>query len=98
MGRPKGSKNRTQNYETKLRYESTHGIGNIILPDIEEHVCNVCQRVAFGSIVTLPFGKFRHEDCSIGSEEWKAYVQRQSKADQTTLNKLGVYFEGIEGV
>jgi hypothetical protein len=58
--------------------------------------CKICERVPFGKVVPLGFGKWRHDTCEIGTEEWTLYHARLSKEHKRKLADLvSCYKENI---
>jgi len=45
--------------------------------------CAVCERVAWGYVVRLGFGKWRHAECYPGSAAWLDYFKRLPASQQT---------------
>ncbi len=39
-------------------------------PELLKELCQVCNRVPFGDIVRLGFGRWRHDCCAGGSQSW----------------------------
>lgn len=55
--------------------------------DTREDICHICERVRFGQIVGLGFGKWRHQHCAVGSEEWREYYHRLPETDRQHLTQ-----------
>lgn len=53
-----------------------------------EELCKVCQRVQFGEIQRLAFGKWRHSYCYPGSQEWCEYFKALSPSEQTAEGRI----------
>jgi hypothetical protein len=58
-------------------------------------LCKVCERVAFGPIVRLGFDNWRHEDCVLGSQEWKLYYHRQPLKSKMVLKEFYNLFKHV---
>ena len=55
---------------------------NGIVSDLRE-LCEVCERVRFGDVQRLGFGKWRHAGCYPGSVDWLDYIRRMPEAKRT---------------
>ena len=54
---------------------------------LQEH-CAICDRVAFGNIVRIGFGRWRHSGCEPGSKPWCEYFERLPKGQRTPEGQL----------
>lgn len=50
--------------------------------------CSVCDRVAWGDIVRLGFGKWRHDACYPGSKAWLEQFRLLPEGKKTAEGKL----------
>ena len=50
--------------------------------------CVVCERVQWGQVVRLGFGKWRHWECYPGSRQWREYWERLPEAQQTEEGRI----------
>jgi hypothetical protein len=60
-----------------------------------KELCKICDRVAFGDIVVLQNGAWRHDTCCIGSEEWALYFAKLGASDKAQLADLYRCYVGI---
>jgi len=98
MGRPKGSKNRIHSLKQCIkRPEQTLEALKTTMSHLVPSYCKICDRVPFGSIVPLGYGVWRHDSCTLGSEEWKLYYHRQPLKTQLTLKEFyNLFYEVYE--
>lgn len=47
--------------------------------------CTICDRVMFGEIVRVGYGKWRHDYCAIGSTAWLVYYNGLSEEKKKPL-------------
>lgn len=47
--------------------------------------CKICGRVKWGEWVPIPGGRWRHSECSIGSEAYRAYYAGLSDLERATI-------------
>lgn len=62
---------------------------------VMEELCKICQRVAFGDIVRLAAGSWRHDDCAIGSEAWAVYYVGLPQSERARLAEFYREFIGV---
>lgn len=60
--------------------------------------CTICGRVKWGNWVVIPGGKFRHDECGLGSENWKAYYLALNPAAQRPLREFFNFTYSEEGM
>ena len=51
-------------------------------------VCTICGRVRWGNWVPLGFGKWRHDECALGSQSWNLYYLSQPMSEQRRLQEF----------
>lgn len=50
--------------------------------------CSICGRVKWGRWQVLPFNRWRHDECALGTELWKEYYECLSYSNQKPLREF----------